>query len=367
VGYLLVGAVLFMSGGLYLSLKFRYLPDMPDYPAFVGMVIGLVLFGYAIAQYAMLIEGKVGVRDFVYSFVALLLTNLLYSLVLTITGVTSPITILALVGLVNLSHTLYDWSRSLLDRFFFSRAEQEARLAARDYATVLGSQPVATLEFQALTAPDPTPITPPDISPPLLPEPSLANPVIAAESLPDMTGDDKVSVKAFNDMVRRAITGLKNPTQLVKSPLLSLQLTEKRMKLDGEEDNRLGRAAALKSLLIEMIEQLRPGDGATYGTTDAWRSYNVLYFPYVREVSKKQAYSEARRLAVQRRTNGQPEPGELELALEWLSDVDEDTFYKWQRRASDTIAAILREEEARLQFQASRSNQPQNLLTPQLQ
>jgi hypothetical protein len=98
-----------------------------------------------------------------------------------------------------------------------------------------------------------------------------------------------------------------------------------------------------------MIEQLRPADGASYGTTEAWRSYNVLYFPYVREISKKQAYAEAHRLAEQRRRNGIREPGELELALEWLSDIDEDTFYKWQRRASDTLATILREEEARLQ------------------
>jgi hypothetical protein len=35
--------------------------------------------------------------------------------------------------------------------------------------------------------------------------------------------------------------------------------------------------------------------------------------------------------------------------LNWLTDVDEDTFYKWQRRASDTIATMLREEEMRLQ------------------
>ena len=34
--------------------------------------------------------------------------------------------------------------------------------------------------------------------------------------------------------------------------------------------------------------------------------------------------------------------------LAWLADVDEDTFYKWQRRASDTIAAILWEENAKI-------------------
>jgi hypothetical protein len=36
---------------------------------------------------------------------------------------------------------------------------------------------------------------------------------------------------------------------------------------------------------------------------------------------------------------------ELETALDWLLQVDEDTYYKWQRRGSDTIALALRERE----------------------
>jgi hypothetical protein len=39
--------------------------------------------------------------------------------------------------------------------------------------------------------------------------------------------------------------------------------------------------------------------------------------------------------------------------LSWLADVDEDTFYKWQRRASDTIATILWEENAKIARDAS--------------
>ena len=70
----------------------------------------------------------------------------------------------------------------------------------------------------------------------------------------------------------------------------------------------------------------------------------MLYYPYVRELSRKGALSEARRLSDERRRTGQREPGALEQVLIWLADVDEDTFYKWQRRASDTIAAILWEE-----------------------
>jgi len=35
----------------------------------------------------------------------------------------------------------------------------------------------------------------------------------------------------------------------------------------------------------------------------------------------------------------------MERVVDWLIQVDEDTFYKWQRRGSDTIAAALRERE----------------------
>jgi hypothetical protein len=106
---------------------------------------------------------------------------------------------------------------------------------------------------------------------------------------------------------------------------------------------------ALRELLIEQIEGLRPDtDGSAHRVGEAWRFYNVLYYPYVRELSRKSALAEARRLGDERRRNGQREPGELEQVLAWLADVDEDTFYKWQRRASDTIAGILWEENHKI-------------------
>ena len=149
--------------------------------------------------------------------------------------------------------------------------------------------------------------------------------------------------------MRKALTGLKSPPQLAKSPLLSLALVERRVARAGQEDNRLNRVVALRELLIEQIEGLRPdSDGSAHRVGEAWRFYNVLYYPYVRELSRKSALAEARRLGEERRRNGQREPGELEQVLAWLADVDEDTFYKWQRRASDTIATILWEENGKI-------------------
>jgi hypothetical protein len=133
---------------------------------------------------------------------------------------------------------------------------------------------------------------------------------------------------------------------MITSPLLSLKTIEVRLRESELEDNRLNRVAILREWLIQLIENLRPAGSDASGTGEAWRFYNVLYYPYVREISRKGALAELRRLQHQRRQalNGEP-PGELEKILEWLVDVDEDTFYKWQRRASDTIASIISEQE----------------------
>jgi hypothetical protein len=322
------GALFFLAGGVYLALKVNFFwTEAPDLPAFASLLIGLGLFAYAITHYDLLIEGRGINRDFTYSFSAILLVNIIYTGLIALSGFTSPVMILLLVGLVTTTHTLYDQGRNVLDKFFFNKEEQTARSEARDYASELAIHPVE------IPGPLPMEVAPVE----------KQNPVIEEET------EGTLGEKAFKNAVRRAITGLKNPTQLVKSPLLSLKIVEQRLKIDDQEDNRLNRSAALKSLLIELIERLRPNESTISGTTDAWRFYNVLYFPYVREVSKKNAYSEARRLAEERRRNGQKEAGELEQALVWLSDIDEDTFYKWQRRASDMLAEFLMEEENRRQ------------------
>jgi hypothetical protein len=324
---LATGALCFIIGGIYLAIKVNfYLTEFPDLPAHILLLVGLGLFGYAITHYDLLVEGKEIGRDFAYSFISILLFNFIYIGSMAIVGFNSPISVLIMTGLITTSHTLYDRLRDLLDKFFFSKAEQVARTEAREYASELAFQPAPVPEIQPL-------------------EENTIPLVTNQGQIPESEGG--FSQKAFKDAVRRAISSLKNSPQLVKSPLLSLNVVEKRLKLQDLEDNRLNRATTLKNLLAELIERLRP-DGAIFGTSEAWRYYNSLYFPYIREVSKKNAFAEARRLAEERRKNGNREPGEIEKVLEWLSNVDEDTFYKWQRRGSDTIAEILMEEETNL-------------------
>ncbi|HEY1011538.1 MAG TPA: hypothetical protein VGE07_02465, partial [Herpetosiphonaceae bacterium] len=147
--------------------------------------------------------------------------------------------------------------------------------------------------------------------------------------------------KPFRDQVRRAISGLKNPLALANSPLLSHGSVAERLAAVALEDNRLNRAACLRELLIEHIEGLRPADDGAAPAGEARRFFNVLYYPYVAERSRKQALTESRRLAEQRRRAGAAQPGETEQVLAWLADVDENTFFKWQRKASDVIAQVL--------------------------
>lgn len=326
------GALLFLAGALYISSRFTLNPSLSVLPGYVCLFLGLAGISYGIANFGLLLEGKDIRRDFWYNVTGIGLINVLYVAMLSLTGLRSIAGLLAVVGLVTLTHMLVDNGRSLLDLVFFSRAERDARNEAREYATDLGTTPVA------ISAPIEQPTDQIADEPPPDDAPAIA----------DALAPEIASEKAFKSAVRKALTGLKSPPQLAKNPLLTLKLVEHRLAQADQIDNRLNRVAVLRELLIEQIDGLRPRDGSSMPTGDAWRFYNVLYFPYVRAVSRKGALVEARRMERERQRSGQREASELEQVLSWLADVDEDTFYKWQRRASDTIAAILWEENQKL-------------------
>jgi hypothetical protein len=328
---LIGGALLFLVGALgtalaaYVGIK-NWLVLLPAYLCLLG---GLAVIGYSIAQFNMLLEGQAIRRDFFYSLTGISALNLLYLGMLLVLGVSSIYAVLALVGLVTLTHSMLDVGRRLWDKLFFDSDEQAARAEARDYASVLGTDPVTPPFEQSLDAPA-------EASPAAQPAADLA-----------LAPLNDLDEKTFKALVRKAITGIKSPPQLAKSSLLALEIVQQRVVHSGQPDHRLNRMAALRELLIEQIEALQPSDNVSSAVSDAWRFYNVLYYPYVRGIGRKSAFAEARRMAAERQRNGQREPSELENVLAWLADVEEDTFYKWQRRASDTIAAFLWEENQR--------------------
>ncbi|HJZ48967.1 MAG TPA: hypothetical protein VKE41_17445 [Roseiflexaceae bacterium] len=324
------GALFFLAGALWLTARKNWSLPVSILPGFVFLFVGLAALGYGVAHFGLLLDGQNVQRDFLYNLTGITLLNLLYAGLLLLAGPATVEGALALVALVTVTHTTFDLGRKVLDRLFFSGPERDARAEARDYANALGTTPV--------TAPTPA-----------LEQESTANEELPAAAEAAAPADAEQDYKAFPAQVRKALTGLKSPPQLAKSPLLSLALVERRVARGGQEDNRLNRALALRELLIEQIEGLRPdSDGSPHRVGEAWRFYNVLFYPYVREHSRKSALAEVRRLSEERRRTGQREPGELEQVLAWLADVDEDTFYKWQRRASDTIATILWEENAKI-------------------
>jgi hypothetical protein len=385
---LTAGGLLFFVGALWLSLNtYNWRLELSVLPGYLSLLIGLIIIGYGIADFGMLLEGQNIRRDFFYSLTSIVLVNLLYASLLPLSGQQSIPVLLMLIGMVTLTHTAFDNGRAVLDTFFFSRDERTARAEARNYATALGTTPAALPSFASMPAetsstdeselddsqPDqtgqsstsPGPAATPEDTPPATPVPTIApKPLPASSASPPQpayaSGITRVP-KHFKDNVRKAITNLKNPPQLARSPLLALALVEQRMHQIGQDDNRLNRAATLREVLIEQIEALQPNDSASSKVGDAWRFYNVLYYPYVREISRKGALTEARRLAEARQRSGQREASEIEQVLGWLADIDENTFYKWQRRASDTIATILWEETSKLAPLPQGSSNPHTL------
>ncbi|NJO04437.1 MAG: hypothetical protein HC876_02250 [Chloroflexaceae bacterium] len=337
------GGFVFVIGALWLSSNYHWDFGFSPLVGYVCLFVGLALLGYGIAAFGMLVEGQDIRRDFIYTFTSISLLLVLYVGLLLVVGNLSASMTILLIGLVIVTHTAFDSGRALLDRLFFSRAERTARAEARAYATVLGTSPVVPPAFVV-----PAPVLQPDEADPEPDEPAGEPDAPAPEALTLTQTALRPASKAFQDQVRRAITDLKSPPQLSQSSLLTLPLVTQRLQQTGQDDNRLSRATALRELLIEQIDNLQPGDDMSSRVGDAWRFYNVLHYPYVREISRKTALSEARRLEEQRRRNGQRDASELEQVLLWLADIDENTFYKWQRRASDTIATILWEENSKL-------------------
>ena len=87
-------------------------------------------------------------------------------------------------------------------------------------------------------------------------------------AMPDLTNDEQ-----FTRLTRRALSNLGDLPKLAKSPLVNMP--------GIEGSNPLDRAHALRSLLIKSIQKLKPQSEARFGTTDEWRYYNSLHFPYV--------------------------------------------------------------------------------------
>jgi hypothetical protein len=155
------------------------------------------------------------------------------------------------------------------------------------------------------------------------------------ESALPLRSDDPlggVDDETFVRLTRRALGHYGDLSKLVASPLTALPILDERLASRGAPDQPLERAIELRALLADRIAALRPRDGGEFGTTEQWRHYNSLYFPYVVGV---RAYA-------QNATAAGLDPV-AKRAWQWfVTEVPQRSLHNWQNAAARVIAADLR-------------------------
>lgn len=147
---------------------------------------------------------------------------------------------------------------------------------------------------------------------------------------------DGLDEDSFARLTRRALSHYGDLAKLVASPLTGLPVIDERLTARGAPDQPLERANELRALLAENIARLKPLDDAAFGTTEQWRYYNALYFPYVVGV---RAYA-------QNATPAGLDPVARQ-AWQWLvTEVPQRSLHNWQNAAARLIAAELRSPAA---------------------
>lgn len=143
---------------------------------------------------------------------------------------------------------------------------------------------------------------------------------------------DALDEAEFARLTRRALSQFGDLPRLSTNPLTRLPLVAWRVAERGAPDDALERAVELKALLAESIARLKPRVGGDFGTSDEWRHYNALYFPYIAGLKP---YS--------RRVGNNHHDPAARAALEWFREsVPERTLYNWQTAAARLVARDLR-------------------------
>ena len=136
----------------------------------------------------------------------------------------------------------------------------------------------------------------------------------------------------FARLTRRALSQFGDLSRLASRPLTYLPLVETRLAERHAKDDVIERAIELKALLSESIARLKPQQKGDFGTSDEWRHYNALFFPYIAGIKP---YS-------RRAQHGNTDPI-VQKALEWFrTAVPERTLHNWQTAATKLIAQDIR-------------------------
>lgn len=142
----------------------------------------------------------------------------------------------------------------------------------------------------------------------------------------------RIDDEAFARLTRRALGHYGDLSKLVASPLTALPVIDERLAAREAPDQPLERANELKAVLAEAISRLKPRDSGDFGTTEQWRYYNSLYFPYVAGV---RAYA-------QNATASGLDPTARQAWQWFVTEVPQRSLHNWQNAAARLIAADLR-------------------------
>ena len=299
LGLLLVATIFF---GLSVGLLIFPLGWLPRSWLLIAMCFDLAVLGLVLARLEAAEAGEALLWDFARSFDAALLASLIFGglVGLTIwlsTGLTLAM-LLLLLGVISAAiagQTLAEVIQNGLDQVAFATVPQLRRERA-DLRAVASALPRRN----------------------------------------DHLILDTLDEAKFIRLTRRALSHFGDLSRLAASPLTRLPLIEVRLAQRQAGDDTLERATELKRLLTESICRLKPPGKGDFGTTDEWRYYNALYFPYVaglKPYSRRAEYDD----------NGLS-PAEQE-ALAWFRTyVPERTLYNWQNAAAKLVAQDIREK-----------------------
>jgi hypothetical protein len=293
VGYVIVATLFFALGNAIIVIP---LGIVPSWLALASTGFDVVLLGLAVAMWDAFDEGQALRADMLRSFVATGVVVVLFGgqalIGLAVTGPLTALTVLLFTSLaIAISvNVLADPLAGVLDRLAFSRspALRADRAALRSAGAAL--------------------------------------PLRSANPLDDVDED------TFVRLTRRALGHYGDLSKLVASPLTALPTIDERLAARGAPDQPLERANELKALLADRIARLKPRDGGDFGTTEQWRHYNSLYFPYVVGV---RAYA-------QNATAAGLDPVARQAWQWFVTEVPQRSLHNWQNAAARLIAADLR-------------------------
>ncbi|MBE1552677.1 hypothetical protein GGC64_006764 [Mycobacterium sp. OAS707] len=292
-GFVVIGTLFFALANAIVVIPLGLVPSWIAL-ASTGFDVGVL--GLAVAMWDAFDEGQALRADMLRSFAATAVVALLFGgqllIGLAVSGQQTALTVLLFtsLGIAIAINVLADPLAALLDRVAFSRSPdlRADRAALRDTEAALARR--------------------------------AANPL------------DGVDDDTFVRLTRRALGHYGDLSKLVASPLTALPIIDERLAARGAPDAPLERANELKALLADHIARLKPRDGGDFGTTEQWRHYNSLYFPYVVGV---RAYA-------QNATASGLDPVARQAWQWFVTEVPQRSLHNWQNAAARLIAADLR-------------------------